>query len=118
MLSTALVTVACGAKERTLNVTATAFNSTPAQTDHRPNEGACGDLLKAGDKVIAVSRDLADAGIRCGTEIRIAGLEGSYKVVDRMASHRRNHIDIYMGRDVKAARAWGAQDVVITWSEE
>ena len=113
-----MLIVACGPKERSLNVTATAFNSTRAQTDHRPNEAACGDRLNAGDKVVAISRDLEEVGITCDTEISIAGLDGTYKVVDRMAARRKNHIDIYMGRDVKAAREWGKQDVVITWKEE
>jgi 3D (Asp-Asp-Asp) domain-containing protein len=34
-----------------------------------------------------------------------------------MAANRKNHIDIYMGRDVKAARKWGEQEVAITWRE-
>jgi len=101
--------------ERRMTVTATAFNSTKAQTDHRPNETACGGKLKAGSQVIAVSRDLKKEGLVCGTEVEIGGLDGVYTVVDVTAKRHQKLIDIYMGRDVKAARQWGVQEVDITW---
>jgi 3D (Asp-Asp-Asp) domain-containing protein len=56
-------------------------------------------------------------GLACGSELRIDGLEGSWKVVDRTAARHTKHIDIYMGKDVKAARAWGVKDVEIIWQE-
>lgn len=98
-------------------VKATAYNSTRAQTDGRPNEGACGDKLTPGDKVVAVSRDLMSKGLQCGTELRIAGMKGSFKVADKTAARHREHIDIYMGKDVKAAREWGVKEVEIVWRE-
>lgn len=104
----------CG-NERTLTVTATAFNSTRAQTDGRPLETACGDRLQAGHKIIAVSRDLEKQGLICGTEVEISGLDGTWVVGDRMARRHKQLIDIYMGRDVKRARQWGRQEVEITW---
>jgi 3D (Asp-Asp-Asp) domain-containing protein len=106
----------CEPKARRLTVTATAFNSTVAQTDRRPTESACGNRIAPGDKIVAVSHDLVQAGMTCGTEIRIKGLEGSWKVLDHMASDRKMRIDIYMGRDLKAARAWGTQQVEISWN--
>ena len=121
MLTTSVICVlaimmGCEPKVRRLTVTATAFNSTVAQTDRRPTESACGNRIAPGDKIVAVSRDLIQAGMTCGTEIQIKGLEGSWRVLDHMASDRKMHIDIYMGRDIKAARAWGIQQVEISWN--
>lgn len=105
------------AEERRLKVTATAFNSTRAQTDANPTETACGLKLAPGVKVVAVSHDLMKNGLSCGMEIRIEGLDGSWKVGDRTAARHEKRIDIYMGRDIQAAREWGVQKVEITWTE-
>ena len=105
------------ANEQRLTVKATAFNSTRAQTDSRPTESACGDTLRPGMKAIAVSRDLEKLGLECGTEVRIEGLKGAYTVVDLTAARHKKLIDIYMGKDVKAARQWGVQEVEIVWKE-
>jgi 3D (Asp-Asp-Asp) domain-containing protein len=115
LVATVALSVGCAPQEQSTQVKATAYNSIRAQTDRHPTQAACGDHLKPGDKVIAVSRDLAAAGLTCGTQVKISGLEGTWKVVDRMAARRKNHIDIYMGRDVHAAREWGVQDVEIKW---
>jgi 3D (Asp-Asp-Asp) domain-containing protein len=117
LVLTILVTIVACAKAHHRTVTATAFNSTRAQTDARPGETACGDRISAGSRIIAVSRDLTDAGLVCGTEIQIKGLDGTWTVSDRMASHHRNKIDIYMGTSIKAAREWGVREVEITWKE-
>ncbi len=98
-------------------VKATAFNSTVAQTDHRPTETACGERLVANSKVVAVSRDLEEEGLTCGARIHIEGLEGSWTVVDRTAARHSKLIDIYMGKDLQAAREWGVQEVEIRWHE-
>lgn len=103
--------------EQSLNVTATAYNSTRAQTTGDPTEAAWGDALEPGMQVIAVSPDLLEQGLRPGLEVEIEGLDGTYTVLDRTASRHRNRIDIYMGQDIEAAREWGVQDVTITWSE-
>jgi len=103
--------------DRRLSVTATAFNSTVAQTDSRPTEAACGDHLEPGQRVIAVSRDLRRQGLKCGTRVQISGLDGYYTVVDLTAARHRNLIDIYMGQDIRAARKWGRQKVEIAWLE-
>lgn len=110
-----LIPYASFAAGRHMIVKATAFNSTRAQTDDRPNEAACGDHIEPGMKVLAVSRDLFKAGLDCGTEVRIKGLAGTWTIVDQTAPRFRKRVDIYMGRDVEAAREWGVQDVEIRW---
>lgn len=112
-----LAVIGACAKEHHMTVTATAFNSTRAQTDARPGETACGERISSGSRIIAVSRDLTEAGLVCGTELQIRGLEGTWTVSDRMASHHRNKIDIYMGSRIKEARDWGVREVEITWKE-
>lgn len=104
-------------EERALTVVATAYNSTRAQTDARPNRGAWGDLLEPGMKVIAVSPDLVKKGLVRGTKVTIDKLDGEWTVLDRTPSRLRHHIDIYMGVDVAAARKWGRRKVTITWKD-
>lgn len=104
------------AEERVLTVTATAYNSTRAQTDSRPNRGAWGDRIEPGMQVIAVSRDLVKAGLKRGTKVRIEGMDGEWTVLDRTPSRLHNHIDLYMGIDVAAAREWGRRRVKIRWT--
>lgn len=105
------------AAEHTLEVTATAYNSVPAQTEGDPTLGAWGDRLKPGMKAIAVSSDLIELGLARGARVRIEGLPGEYVVLDRMASRWRRKIDIYMGVDREAARRWGIRKVRIRWGE-
>lgn len=102
--------------ERSILVTATAFNTTPQQTDRRPDIGAWGDRIAPGMRVVAVSSDLVDEGIGRGTRVRIEGLEGDYVVLDRMPARWSRRIDIYMGRDTAAARAWGQRRVRVFWT--
>jgi 3D (Asp-Asp-Asp) domain-containing protein len=103
--------------EKHLTVTATAFNSTAAQTDARPLETACGDWLEPSSRIIAVSRDLKKQGLDCGTRVSIEGLKGTWTVADVTAARHRQLIDIYMGDDIKRARKWGRQRVKISWDE-
>jgi 3D (Asp-Asp-Asp) domain-containing protein len=106
-------------KRVSLNVTATAYNSTHAQTDATPEHGAWGDdldaAIKPGVRVIAVSPDLLDRGLRRGQRVRIHGLKGEFVVLDKMPRRWRNKIDIYMQKDVPAARKWGRRRVKISW---
>jgi 3D (Asp-Asp-Asp) domain-containing protein len=104
--------------EQTLRVTATAYNSTHAQTDTQPNEGAWGDTLEPGMKVLAVSPDLVQKGLQRGVEVRIDGIKGVWTVLDRTPSRLRNHIDLYMGEDVRKARKFGRRKVTIRWVDE
>jgi 3D (Asp-Asp-Asp) domain-containing protein len=105
------------AETRTLEVTATAYNSVESQTKKGdPITAAWGDKLKPGMKAIAVSRDLLQQeGIEHGTQVKIEGLPGRYKVLDKMNRRWTKKIDIYMGTDVQKAREWGKKDVKITW---
>lgn len=96
-------------------VTVSAYNSTPGQTDDQEYIGAWGDTLQPGDKVIAVSRDLLELGLDHGTEVQIEGLEGVYRVKDKMHRRWRNKIDVYMGLDVDRAKEWGMKTVKIKY---
>jgi len=104
------------APTRSLVVTAFAYNSTPAQTDGRPDETASGHRLRPGMKVLAVSRDLEELGLTMGTVVRIEGLDGEWTVRDRMHGRKVRAIDIYMGEDVAAARRWGRRQVTVSWT--
>ncbi|MCH2169263.1 3D domain-containing protein [Myxococcota bacterium] len=111
--------VACaGSTERSMEVTATAYNSLPQQTNDDPRLAAWGDILRPGTKSIAVSRDLLELGLGRGVRVKIEGLEGEYVVLDKMARRWTKKIDIYMGTDVAAARRWGKKKVRITWKEK
>ncbi len=79
--------VSADSVERTLVVTATAYNSLPEQTDSEPHLAAWGDPLAPGMKVIAVSRDLIPLGLDHRTSVKIEGLPGEYLVLDKM--HKR-----------------------------
>ena len=101
-----------------LKVTATAYNSVAAQTNSEPNIGAWGDRLKPGMKSIAVSRDLIPLGLDHNAEVKIEGLPGTYRVLDKMNARWKKKIDIYMGTDVDSAKQWGKQQVTIYWLKE
>lgn len=104
-----------GPETKTMQVTATAYNSVSAQTSNEPYISAFGDSLKSGMKVIAISRDLLDSGFYHSMEVTIEGLEGKYLVMDLMNRRWSKKIDIYMGTDVSKAREWGSQKVKISW---
>ncbi|MCP4665570.1 MAG: hypothetical protein GY849_04310 [Deltaproteobacteria bacterium] len=106
---------ACSDGMTSLEVTATAYTSSINQTDKTPWLAAWGDTLEPGMKAIAVSRDLIDMGLTHGVEVSIQGLEGKFKVLDKMNRRWKKRIDIYMGDDVKRAKAWGKRKVVIQW---
>jgi len=104
-----------GVDERVLQVTATAYNSLPGQTQNDPSLTAWGKKLVPGMKAIAVSRDLIGMGLRHGVKVRIDGLSGTYTVMDKLHRRWKRRIDIYMGLDVKSARLWGKRKVTIRW---
>ena len=108
----------CSGGEKSLKVTASAYTSSVGETDSTPNLAAWGDTLKPGMKSIAVSRDLIDMGLTHNQEVRIEGFDGTYRVLDKMNKRWTKKIDIYMGNDVKKARQWGKQEVVIYWTVE
>lgn len=98
-----------------LEVKATAYNSTKAQTLGNPSIAAWGDTLKPGMKCIAVSRDLIALGLKHNTPIKIEGLDSIYLVKDKMHRRKRKQIDIYMGKDIKKARVWGVKRLKIQY---
>jgi len=100
---------------RSIEVTATAYNSLAYQTNSEPNITAFGDTLKPSMKCIAVSRDLLAIGLKHNTLVTIEGLEGVYLVKDKMNRRWTKRIDIYMGKDVKAARKWGRKKLNINY---
>lgn len=101
-----------------MTVQASAYNSLPEQTNDQPNIAAWGDELRPGMKAIAVSRDLLREGLTRGTEVRIEGLKGRYRVLDKMHPRWTRKIDIYMGEDLDAALEWGVREVRISWVPE
>ncbi|QUM75740.1 3D domain-containing protein [Moritella sp. 24] len=108
----------CSGGEQSLKVTASAYTSSVGETDSTPNLAAWGDILEPGMKSIAVSRDLLKMGLTHNQEVRIEGFDGTYRVLDKMNKRWEKKIDIYMGNDVKKARQWGKQEVVIYWTVE
>jgi 3D (Asp-Asp-Asp) domain-containing protein len=98
-----------------MEVTATAYTSSPRETDSTPFLAAWGDTLKPGMKSIAVSRDLLKLGLTHNKKVKIEGLKGSYIILDKMNKRWEKKIDIYMGTDVKKAKEWGKNKVTIYW---
>jgi 3D (Asp-Asp-Asp) domain-containing protein len=104
-------------RSEALVVTATAYNSLPSQGEGAGKHGAWGDRLEPGMKTIAVSHDLIARGLTRGAVVRIEGLAGEYTVLDRLPRRWKKRIDIYMGKNVRAARAWGKRTVQIRWDQ-
>ena len=67
-------------------------------------------------RVLAVSPDLFDAGLKFGTRVRVEGMDGEWVVLDRMPSDRRRSIDLYFDQDEEAALRFGRKQVRIDWS--
>lgn len=97
-----------------MTVTATAYNSVVAQTDSTPDIGACNVPITSIQNAIAVSRDLFEMGLNCGTKVKVHGL-GEFVVLDRMHHRWERRIDIHMGKRVRKAVAWGERKVRISW---
>ena len=114
-----LYTSLSSAQSITMEVTSSAYNSVVSQTTStNPALTAWGDTLKPGVKSIAVSRDLIKLGLTHNTKVNIKGLDGTYLVKDKMNKRWTKKIDIYMGLDIKAAKAWGKQNVTISWDNK
>lgn len=98
-----------------LEVTVTAYNSTRAQTDGNPRRAAWNNRLKPGMRAVAVSRDLIPMGLDNQAEVYIEGFDEPYVVMDKMNRRFERRIDIYFGKDVRAAREFGEQTATIYW---
>jgi len=103
---------------KSMTVTATAYNSVEGQTDDDPWVAAWNNRLRPGDKIIAVSRDLEKHGLTNGAKVKIEGLPGTYTVRDRMNKRYKNRIDVWMEKDIKKARKWGKKKLKIIWSHK
>ncbi|KAB1071437.1 hypothetical protein F6U93_01250 [Tamlana haliotis] len=101
-----------------LTVKASAYNSVPEQTSPNPHITAFGDSIHPGQQFIAVSRDLLKGELKYNTLVKIEGLEGIYIVKDKMHSRWKNHIDVYMGLDIEAAKQWGRRTVDVLYAVE
>lgn len=99
-----------------LEVTASAYNSLSYQTDGAPSIAAWGDTLKPGMKCIAVSRDLLALDFHHNMMVRIDTFPDTFYVKDKMHRRWKNRIDIYMGKDVKKAKAWGKRKLQICYA--
>ena len=97
-------------------VVVSAYNSVSWQTQGDPTIAAWGDTLKPGMKCIAVSRDLLKMGLKHNTMVLIDTFPDTFWVKDKMNRRWENRIDIYMGNDVKKARAWGKQHLDICYA--
>ena len=115
-----LFVLASCTETKTLEVTATAYNSVEAQTKKGDAiTAAWGDQLEPGMKAIAVSRDLLqEEGLDYNTKVKIEGLPGTYRVLDKMNKRWEKRIDVYMGEDIAMAKEFGKQQVEITWKVE
>ena len=94
-------------KAETITVTASAYNTVPAQTSGNPNIGACGKL-SAKNPSIAVSRNLRKK-LPCNSKVKIEGKV--YTVRDTMPPRWHNKIDICYFKDVKSARKFGVRKI-------
>lgn len=100
---------------KSLEVTASAYNSLAYQSEGNPKITAWGDTLKPGMNVIAISRDLIKKGLVYNTPVKIDGLSGVFFVKDKMHHRWKNKIDIYMGEDVQKAKNWGRKKITIKY---
>ena len=98
-----------------LEVTATAYNSVPSQTQGNPVIAAWGDSLDTKTPSIAVSRNLIALGLKHNTPVKIEGFDSIFLIRDKMHRRWRNRIDIYMGMDVEKAKAWGRKKLTIQY---
>ncbi len=104
-------------KNVVLSVVATAYNNVPSQTDDTPDIAAWGDRIKPGMPLIAVSRDLLKMGLKRGMKVQVSGLNGEFIVLDKMNKRYKKRIDIYMGKNIKAARNFGKKRVMLSWAK-
>jgi 3D (Asp-Asp-Asp) domain-containing protein len=54
-------------------------------------------------------------GLTPGRTLRIEGLDGEWRVLDRMPDRWTRRIDLFMDTDAEAARAWGERRVRVSW---
>jgi 3D (Asp-Asp-Asp) domain-containing protein len=62
-----------------------------------------------------VTPDLLALGLKRGDKVRIEGVAGEWTVMDKVPARWQRRIDLFMGKDVRAARRWGKRQVEISW---
>jgi len=98
-------------KEKTVDVfdrkaIFTAYNSVESQTDSSPCIGSAGNICEAAK----YQRVCATRLYKLGTVIWIEGI-GSCTILDRTSKKYANRIDIFMGKDIEAARQFGIKEL-------
>lgn len=105
--------------DKSLTVTAMAYSARSVGKSKKSTSlprAANGDFLTPDVSAIAVSPDLIEEhGLSLDKTVRIAGLEGEYKVVDLMNPRHSKSIDIYFGNDHAAALQWGKRTLTLSW---
>ncbi len=120
-IASVLITISCSSKKedpyvwKSIEVTATAYNSVSWQTQGNPVIAAWGDSLKPEIPSIAVSRNLINSGLKHNTPVKIEGFDSIFLVRDKMHRRWQNRIDIYMGTDITKAKEWGRQKITIQY---
>tara|TARA_R110002051_G_scaffold51268_4_gene98396 strand:+ start:58674 stop:58898 length:225 start_codon:yes stop_codon:yes gene_type:complete len=64
---------------------------------------------------LRVSRDLLDSGLVHNTKVKLQGFDSLFIVKDKINKRWLRRIDIYMGVNVKKARKWGKQIMLINY---
>ena len=98
-----------------IDVTVTAYSSTPGQTDSTPFITASNTRVREG--IIAVSRDLLlrftpGAPLHYGDLVELEGV-GVFRVEDTMNPRYKKRVDIWFP-DFRSARNWGVRRAVLT----
>lgn len=87
--------------KRKQNVTVTAYSPRPEETDDTPYRTASNRPVRSG--IVAVSRDLFDAGWVFGKQVYIKN-HGVFTIDDLMHPRKKNQIDIFMHETDRALR--------------
>lgn len=94
---------------KTFNITTTAYNNVKGQGDGNTNTTACGKVVYK-QKTVALSRDLKRK-FPCGTKVNIDDKE--YMVWDTTSARYKLRADIFMGKNVKAAKRYGVKKSIL-----
>lgn len=93
--------------KRKQNVTVTAYSPRNEETDDSPYRTATNNLVRSG--IVAVSRDLFDAGWVFGKQVYIKNY-GVFTIDDLMHQRKTNQIDIFM-HDTESALRFGRKQL-------
>jgi 3D (Asp-Asp-Asp) domain-containing protein len=88
---------------RSVQVTVTAYTACPTETNNDP--GRTASMVKPRPGIIAVSRDLFDAGWTFGSKVYLEGI-GIYEIQDLMNQRFEKRLDVFIGSK-KQAKQFG-----------